>query len=109
MVSLCEALTLAEKLGVDPKLVVDVCSTGAGGSWALANLGPKILQGDLAPAFMIKHLMKDLNLIKESLKDSINDLPGTILADQNFKQVAVMDNGTADTQGTQAMIRAYHQ
>jgi 3-hydroxyisobutyrate dehydrogenase len=38
MISVCEAFQLAEQLGVDENLVVDVLSGGAGGSWALTNL-----------------------------------------------------------------------
>ena len=39
--------------------MIKVCSTGAAGSWALANLGPKIVASDLNPGFMIKHILKD--------------------------------------------------
>ncbi|MBZ0187923.1 MAG: NAD-binding protein [Candidatus Obscuribacterales bacterium] len=41
MIAVSEALTLSQALGVDPSLVVDVLKNGAGGSWALENLGQK--------------------------------------------------------------------
>lgn len=104
MTSLCEAFSLAEGLGIDKQLVVDVCSTGAGGSWALANLGPKIIAGDFQPAFMIKHMLKDLRLVDDSLAESQAVLPGTNLSRQQFEKAQKVGGGE---QGTQAMYRAY--
>jgi 3-hydroxyisobutyrate dehydrogenase len=102
MVGLCEAITLAHQQGIDPQLMIEVCSTGAAGSWALSHLAPKIVQQDLAPGFMVKHILKDLRLVQETLTTS---LPGLSLAEAQFQQVAQLDQGPE--QGTQAMIRAY--
>lgn len=103
MVAVCEALSLAQQLDIDPKLVVDVCSTGAAGSWALANLGPRILSGDLAPAFKIKDMQKDLRLVGESHAG----LPGVKLANDKFGDVVVREGTAGSALGTQAMIKAY--
>lgn len=108
MVGICEAMLLAEKQGIDPNLVVEICSTGAAGSWALSNLGLKVAHGDFEPGFMIKHILKDLRIIQETL-NSDPDLPGTELADQLFKIVKELDQGLGGNQGTQAMIRAYKE
>lgn len=105
MLALCEALQLAEAQQLDPQLVIDVCSTGAAGSWALAHLGPKILANDLAPGFAIAHMQKDLRLVAEALGD--RSLPLTALADRVFRAVAALDGATGASQGTQAAIRAY--
>ncbi len=102
MVALCEAMELAKTLNLDPNLIIDVCSTGAAGSWALSNLGSKVATSDFEPGFMIKHILKDLRLVQESLQDK--DLPGVTLADRMFETVKEL--GGAE-QGTQAMIRAY--
>lgn len=104
MVALCEAMELAKKQGINPNLIVEVCSTGAAGSWALSNLGSKVINSDYNPGFMIKHILKDLRLVREL---SQGNLPGVELADRLFKSVAKLDNGEASLQGTQAMIRAY--
>lgn len=109
MVGLCEAFELAKQQGIDPNLVVEVCSTGAAGSWALANLGPKIIESDLAPAFKIEHILKDLRLVLESMKSSDGELPGVELSDRAFKVVKQLDGGKGGELGTQAMIRAYRQ
>ena len=108
MVGICEALLLAEKQGIDPNLVVEICSTGAAGSWALSNLGLKVANSDFEPGFMIKHILKDLRIVQETL-NSDPTLPGTKLADHLFKIVQKLDQGLGESQGTQAMIRAYKE
>jgi 3-hydroxyisobutyrate dehydrogenase len=109
MVALCEAMTMAQHQGIDPNLIVEVCGTGAAGSWALSNLGTKIIQSDLAPGFPIEHILKDLRLVREIMQTSDRQLPGVDLADRLFKLVGELDNGQGAKQGTQAMIRAYQQ
>lgn len=104
MVALCEAITLAKIQNIDTHLVVQVCSTGAASSWALTNLGPKILQQDYQPGFMIKHILKDLRLVTEALQD--NNLPGIQLARQLFETAARLQK-EGYSLGTQAMILAY--
>jgi 3-hydroxyisobutyrate dehydrogenase len=107
MVGLCEAMQLAKQQGIDPNLIVEVCGTGAAGSWALSNLGTKIINNDYEPGFAIKHIVKDLRLVQEINQTSRDNLPGTELADRLFKIVEALDNGQGKEQGTQAMIRAY--
>ncbi len=109
MVGLCEAMQLAKQQGIDPNLIVEVCGTGAAGSWALSNLGTKIINSDYEPGFAIKHIVKDLRLVQEINQTSGDNLPGTELADRLFKIVEAMDHGQGKEQGTQAMIRAYQQ
>lgn len=106
MIGLCEAMLLAQHQGIDPQLVVEVCSTGAAGSWVLSNLGEKVAADDFAPGFMIRHIIKDLRLVQETIS---KDLPGVELADHLFKIVQDLDQGLGANQGTQAMIRAYRQ
>ena len=111
MLALCETMQFAEKMGLDPRLIVDVCGSGAAGSWALTNLGMKVATGDYQPGFAIKHMLKDLRLVQE-ISDRQNldfpvDLPAIALAMQNFQKVSQLDDGQGSEQGTQAMIRAY--
>ena len=107
MVGLCEAMQLAKHQGIDPNLIVEVCGTGAAGSWALSNLGGKIIDEDYEPGFAIKHMVKDLRLVQSINETSGDNLPGTELANRLFKMVQAMDDGQGKEQGTQAMIRAY--
>lgn len=106
MVALCEAMALAKQQEIDPNLIIEVCGTGAAGSWALSNLGPKIVAADFQPGFAIKHILKDLRLVQDTLKSG-EELPGVQLADNLFKMVKELDGGRGGEQGTQAMIRTY--
>jgi 3-hydroxyisobutyrate dehydrogenase len=107
MVALTEALALARMQGIDPSLVVEVCSTGAAGSWALSNLGPRVLRRDFAPGFMVKHLVKDLRLVLETPPgEGLDELRGTILAKGLLEKVAAL--GGADL-GTQSLTLAYEK
>jgi 3-hydroxyisobutyrate dehydrogenase len=107
MVALTEAFALARMQQIDPALVVEVCSTGAAGSWALANLGPRVLARDFAPGFMVKHLIKDLRLALETPPGEwLDELRGTILAKGLLEKVAAL--GGADL-GTQSMTLAYEK
>jgi 3-hydroxyisobutyrate dehydrogenase len=107
MLAICETMQIAEKMGVDPQLVVDVCGTGAAGSWALSNLGMKVALGDYQAGFAIKHMLKDLRLVHEISDRQDLSLPAIALAMQNFQKVSQLDDGMGAEQGTQAMIRAY--
>jgi 3-hydroxyisobutyrate dehydrogenase len=107
MVALTEAFALARMQHIDTALVVEVCSTGAAGSWALANLGPRVLERDFAPGFMVKHLIKDLRLALETPPgEGLDELRGTILAKGLLEKVAAL--GGAEL-GTQSMTLAYEK
>lgn len=104
MIALCEALLLARRSGLDLTQTIETLASGAGGSWALANLGPKIAGGDLQPAFMIRLIQKDLRIVQAAAQALHLPLPGTALAQQLFRAVEAEPGGGA--LGTQAMIRA---
>ncbi|MCX5935851.1 MAG: NAD(P)-dependent oxidoreductase, partial [Pseudanabaena sp. LacPavin_0818_WC45_MAG_42_6] len=97
MLALCETMQFAKKMGLDPQLIVDVCGSGAAGSWALTNLGMKVATSDYQPGFAIKHMLKDLRLVQEiSDRQDLDfpvDLPAIALAMQNFQKVSQLDDG----------------
>ena len=102
MLACCEGISLAQKAGLDPSIMVDVVSSGAGGSWALQNLGPKIVARDMAPGFMIDLLSKDLKYTAELGAETQQPLMGLGLAQQLFK--AAQNQGLG-REGTQALYR----
>lgn len=105
-VGISEAFLLAEQQGIDPNLVIEICGSGAAGSWALSNLGPRVIDDDLNSGFAIKHMMKDLRLVREMIgKNKEEHYPGVQLASTLFQQAGALEN--AQNQGTQALIRAY--
>jgi 3-hydroxyisobutyrate dehydrogenase len=103
MVGLCEAYCLAKTFDLNLELLPGVLSGGAGGSWALQNLGPRIAAGDFSPGFMLKDMLKDLRLVMEN-SDNADKLAGTMIANNNFRKAQSL---SSPDRGTQSMILAY--
>lgn len=107
MMGVCEAMAYAKKSGLDPEKVIATLSAGAAGSWSLANLAPRMLQGDTKPGFYIKHFLKDMRIAIESADEMGLDLPGLRLAKKLYDQLA--DQGMENC-GTRALFQWYdHQ
>jgi 3-hydroxyisobutyrate dehydrogenase-like beta-hydroxyacid dehydrogenase len=53
LLALCEALSFAQKAGLDLFQTRELLSGGAAGSWAFEHYGPKILARDWSPGFSI--------------------------------------------------------
>ena len=104
MVAVCEALAFARATGLDPATVLESISGGAAGSWGLSNLAPRVLRGDFAPGFYVRHFTKDLGLALAAARAAKVDLPGLELAARLYREVEAA--GDADL-GTQALARLY--
>ncbi len=102
LLGVCEALSLAQKSGVDQERMLAAISAGAAGSWQLSNLGPKIAVEDYAPGFMVRLMQKDLRLALEAGADVLQPLPNTSLVQQLYHQLQA--SGLGD-EGTQALAR----
>lgn len=102
MVGIVEALHLARRSGIDLGVLLDALTAGAGGSWALSNLGPRIARGDFAPGFMVRLIQKDLRIVQEEARRLGLPLDGAALAQRYFADNE--KHGEADL-GTQAMYR----
>ena len=100
--AVCEALLLAVRNGLDPSVMIEAVQGGAAGSWQLANLAPKIVAHDFAPAFMIDLLQKDLRLVSEMSEASHSPLPVTSLVKQLFVGAQAAGMGQ---DGTQALFK----
>lgn len=103
LIGICEAFLLARRCGIDLNLLIETLATGAGGSWALANYGPRIARGDFAPGFMVKLQQKDLRIAQETAQQVGVAMPGVALAQQLFRTVEAL-GGAED--GTQALFKA---
>jgi 3-hydroxyisobutyrate dehydrogenase len=103
LLGVCEALTFAQKNGVDPAVVIEAISAGAAGSWQLSNLGPRMLKRDFAPGFKVGLMRKDLRLAIESAQQQDASLPGVALVAQLFAGVAAAG---LDEEGTQALLKS---
>ncbi len=102
MLGVCEALALAERSGLNLEQMHQVVTGGAANSWALENLGKRIIQGDFGPGFMVKLIQKDLGIVLDAAKSLKLPLSGTSLCQQYFRANEAHDEGDL---GTQAMYK----
>lgn len=104
MLGVCEAIAYARCSGLEPEIVLQSIATGAAGSWSLSNLAPRMLQGDFAPGFFVKHFIKDMAIAADSADALALDTPGLDVALALYRRLAA--SGYADD-GTQALYRLY--
>ena len=96
---------IANQLILDMQTFYAAVKHGAGRSWALETLGPKILKGDFSPGFMVKHMQKDLRLAGQLADDTGTSIPTTSLIAQLYHAVQA-ESPEAINQGHQALIQA---
>ena len=106
MNAVAEALVFASKSGADLEKTIAAVGGGAAASWQLNTLGPKLIQGDFEPGFMVKLQQKDLRLVIEAAQEMGVSVPGTSLVNQFF--VGLISQGLGN-EGTQALVKAHEQ
>lgn len=102
----CEALAYAKAEGLDGNTLLGAVSTGAAGSKQLDFQGKKILTGDFAPGFFMKHFVKDMRLAEEEAENAGLDL--NVLQQALSNCQSLIDRGRGDL-GTQALIKFYEK
>ncbi len=99
-----EGLAYARAAGLEGGAVLAALGPGAAGSFQLNVLGPKMLAGDFAPGFMVKHFLKDLGIALEAAAEMQLDLPSLAQARRLF--LKVQDKLGGD-RGTHAVFGIY--
>ncbi|MBO26761.1 MAG: oxidoreductase [Opitutales bacterium] len=102
MIGTVESLLYAQRSNLDLSQVIDLIGQGAAGCWSLNQLGPRMVRGDWAPGFYIKHFIKDMGIAMEDSKRMGLDLKGLELA-MSFYKMAREENYEED--GTQALFK----
>jgi 3-hydroxyisobutyrate dehydrogenase len=77
---------------------------GSANTWSLVNYGPRILKGDFAPGFFVKHYIKDMRLAEAAADEMGLDLPALELTRQLYEEIA---EGGLENMGTQALYCLY--
>ncbi|WNB92222.1 NAD(P)-dependent oxidoreductase [Bacillus sp. NEB1478] len=102
MIGVCEAILYAEKAGLDPETVLKSIESGAAGSWSLSNLAPRMLKGDFAPGFYVKHFIKDMTIALNSAEEMGLVTPGLSLTKKLYEELAEMGE---ENSGTHALYK----
>ena len=99
-----ESITYAQAAGLDPRRVLLSIGSGSAGSWQLNNMVPRVLDGNFAPGFYVKHFLKDLRIALDAARQMQLNLPLLELAKAMFEKVSA--EGMGDL-GTQALYKLY--
>ena len=104
LTGVCEALSYAKAKGLDMPTLLKSVSTGAAGSKQLDTFGPKILEEDYAPGFIMKHFIKDMKLalVEANISGLSLEMLSLVLA--NYEELEA--EGLGDL-GTQALMKYY--
>ena len=97
MIGTVESLLYAIRAGLDADAVIDLIGSGAAGCWSINNLGRRIVKGDFAPGFFIKHFVKDMGIALRDAERMELKLPGLALAKEFYDEAVATgleDNGT---------------
>ena len=100
MIGVCEGLLYGYKAGLDLESVMESVGSGAAGSWALLNLGKRIMDNNFDPGFYVEHFVKDMAIALEESRRMGLSMPGLALAHQLY--LALMAQGH-QRDGTQAL------
>ncbi|WP_260320785.1 NAD(P)-dependent oxidoreductase [Peribacillus simplex] len=105
MIGVTEAISYAQKAGLDPERVLRSISSGSAGSWSLSNLVPRMVEGDFEPGFYIKHFIKDMKIALDEAERMGMDAPGLSLSKSLYEGLA---EAGEENSGTQALYKHYN-
>ncbi len=90
----CEALALAERLGLDTDAVIDTLGNGAAGSWFLGKRGKTMLADNFEGGFKLALLHKDLGIVQAIAGELGARLPTVDAAQADYR--TLLDQGRGD-------------
>jgi 3-hydroxyisobutyrate dehydrogenase-like beta-hydroxyacid dehydrogenase len=92
-----EAVAMGGKWGLDPQKMLEILSGSSGDSYALQEKLPRIIAGDDAPGFAIKHGYKDLSLALQLASELGTALPVIASAREVYGMARLKGKGELDT------------
>lgn len=110
MLGMVESLAYAKAAGLDLTAVHRTLAGGSANSWSWENYVPRILAGDMAPGFYVKHYIKDLRIAIDEAHRMNLALPGLDLAETLYARLAEEiehDQVMGGDLGTQALWLLY--
>jgi 3-hydroxyisobutyrate dehydrogenase/glyoxylate/succinic semialdehyde reductase len=97
-VAAAEAMILAQRAGLDPRMVVDMVGPGAGGSRMFQLRAPMMVEGVYQPATMkVSIWKKDMAIIAEFAEDVGCETPLFTLTQPVYSEAMAMGLGDQDT------------
>ena len=108
-VATAEAMILAERAGLDPKMVVDMVGPGAGGSRMFQMRAPMMVEGVYEPATMkVSTWKKDMAIIAEFAEDVGCATPLFTLTQPVYTEAMAMGSGRPGHRGSFRSVEEDH-
>ena len=104
IIGVAEGLSYAQKVGLNPKDVLQSIGGGAASGFQLNVLGAKMIVGDYAPGFYVEHFLKDLTIALAEADQVKLDLPGLALVKSLFEKMVAKG---LQRDGTQGIFQIY--
>ncbi len=101
-----EAIAMATRAGIDPRLFFEIVTASAGNSWMFQNRGPHMLDGDFTPLSAVEIFVKDLGIVLEAGRALRFPLPMAAAAHQQFLAAAGSGHGREDDA---AVVKVYEK
>ena len=101
-----EAFSLARKLGLDLKMILEILGGSSASSWMLKDRGPRMMEREPAVTSAVDIFAKDLGIVLEAGRDARAALPLAAAAHQMFLATSGRGDGAADDS---QVIRSYKQ
>ncbi len=95
--AVCEALALAEKLGLDAATLLPTLGSGAAANWFLDKRGATMLRGEFVPGFKCAHMLKDLHIARATAQAVGIAHPALAQAEADYAVLVREGHGDADT------------
>ncbi|KFC63668.1 Beta-hydroxyacid dehydrogenase, 3-hydroxyisobutyrate dehydrogenase [Bosea sp. LC85] len=99
-----EALSLAEKAGIDGRILFEIMGGSAASSWMLRDRGPRMLLDDAPVASAVDIFVKDLGIVLDAGRAARTALPLAAAAHQMFLASSGLGHGARDDS---QVVRAY--
>ena len=101
---LAEALNLAQRSGLDARLVLDVISKGAAQSWQMENRGTTMVDDEFDFGFAVDWMRKDLDICLAQGHRVGALLPLTALVNEFYARVQARGGGRWDTSSLMRLL-----
>ena len=99
--AVCEGLAMGEKLGLDPQRLLPTLMAGAASNWFLDKRGATMLRDEFTPGFKCAHMLKDLKIVHNAMRDS--GLRTTVIEQALADYAELVERGLGDAD-TSALI-----
>jgi putative dehydrogenase len=99
-----EALSLAEKAGIDGRVLFEIMGGSAASSWMLKDRGPRMHEAEPPVASAVDIFVKDLGIVLDAGRAARTALPLAAAAHQMFLSASGLGHGARDDS---QVVRAY--